>query len=72
MIAGIYYILNNNNTLPTVILECIQEGQVKNLKMKLNILNNNTFVKKKYHWLLPQKMYVLTLLEEEFKYKLLY
>lgn len=66
-IAGIYYILNNNNSLPTVILECIQEGQVKNLKMKLNMLNDNTFVKKKYHWLLPQKMYVLTLLEEEFK-----
>lgn len=65
-IAGIYYILNNNNDINTFLLECIKDGDIKNLRIKLNILSNDRFIKKKYEWLLPKKKIILTLTSETF------
>ena len=62
-IIGIFYILNNRTSLTEVLLNCIKEGDVKNLSVKLSLLSNPNFVDKKYIWLLPIRKFNLEFVE---------
>jgi hypothetical protein len=62
-IVGLFFILRSRNNLLPFIIEYIKEGNIKNLSLKLSILNNPNFIDKKYLWLLPDKKYSLDFVE---------
>ena len=62
ILSGIFFILNTNNNLKSFITDCIKDGKIKNLSLKLDILENgHSFIDKRYLWLLPKNNYKLIL-----------
>ena len=62
-IVGIYYLLSSESyNLTDFIINIIKEGGIKNLGLKLDILDTGfSFIDKRYLWLLPKKRYRLQL-----------
>lgn len=62
ILTGIFFILHTNNNLESFITDCIKDGEIKNLSLKLDILENgHSFIDKRYLWLLPKNNYKLIL-----------
>ena len=62
-ILGIYYLLSAEpNHLVNFIINNVKEGDIRNLSLKLDILDNGySFIDKRYLWLLPKRRYRLQL-----------
>lgn len=62
ILTGIFFILKTNNNLESFITDCIKDGNIKNLSLKLDILEDgHSFIDKRYLWLLPKNNYKLML-----------